>query len=248
MKRALLLCALLWASQSPAQSVLQHFIAVSKGAGTVSDMDIGTTSEGSVIIAMPLELTPGITVLSVTDNAPTGSNIYKKVSGSTASCANQAMEIWYCEKCSAGVTELKFHLSDHVRASLNSLVEVSGLQLPAALDGEGTHLNDGTRTSKGEEVGPVIKTTASDFIIARYNSDFPIPKAVAPDPWQYRTSYVYITNGPAGTYQPTLSGGEGKSGKYCMSAAAFKAAPGAPSAPASTPAPPTAPAPTQPNQ
>ena len=98
--------------------------------------------------------------------------------------------------------------------------------MPAALDGEGTHLDDGTRTDKGEEVGPVIKTTPSDFIIARYNSDFPIPKVVA-DPWQYRTSYVYIHNAPAGTYQPMLSGGEGKSGKFCMSAAAFKAAPGA---------------------
>jgi len=244
MNRALLLFAFLWASQSPAQTVLQHFIAVSKGAGTVSDMDIGTTSEGSVIIAMPMELTPGIKVLSVTDNAPAGSNIYKRVSGSTGSCANQVMEIWYCEKCSPGVTELKFHLSDHVRASLNALVEVSGLQLPAVLDGDGTHLDDATRTSQGEEVGPVIKTTASDFIIARYNSDFPIPKAVTPDPWQYRTSYVYILNAPAGTYQPTLSGGEGKSGKYCMSAAAFKAAP---KAPAGAPAAPSAPAPTQPN-
>lgn len=243
MKRALLLCALLWASQSPAQTVLQHFIAVSKGGIEVSDMDIGTTSEGSVIIAMPLQLTPGVKVLSVTDNAPTGSNTYKRIAAATASCGNQAMEMWYCEKCSPGVTELKFHLSGIPRASLNALVEVSGLQLPAALDGEGTHLDDGTRTNKGEEAGPVIKTNAPDFIIARYNSDFPIPKVVA-DPWQYRTSYVYIPNAPAGTYQPMLSGGEGKGGKFCMSAAAFKAAP---PAPAGTPAPPSAPAPTQPN-
>jgi len=237
MNRALLLCALLWASLSSAQTVLQHFIAVSKGAGTVSDMDIGTTSEGSVIIAMPMQLTPGVTVLSVTDNAPAGSNTYKRVAAATASCANQSMEIWYCEKCSPGVNELKFHLSGNVRASLNALVEVSGLELPAVLDGEGTHLDDGTRTSKGEEVGPVIKTTASDFIIARYNSDFPIPKSVAPNPWQYRTSYVYIGNGAAGTYQPTLSGGEGTKGKYCMSVAAFKAAPAVPSASAGSAAP-----------
>ena len=249
MKRALLLFAVLWASLSPAQTVLQHFIAVSKGGIDVSDMDIGTTSEGSVIIAMPLQLSPGVKVLSVTDNAPTGSNIYKQIPASTASCDKLDMEIWYCEKCAAGVTELKFHLSGPPRASLNALVEVSGLALPAVLDGQGTHLEDGTRTSKGEEVGPVIKTTMADFIIARYHSDFPIPKAVTPDPWQYRTSYVYIPNAPAGSYQPTLSGGEGKSGKYCMSAAAFKVAPPAPSAPATSApqAPPSNPAPTPQN-
>ncbi len=40
-----------------AQTVLQQFVAVSSGAGTVSDMDLPQpTAKGSVLIAMPVQL------------------------------------------------------------------------------------------------------------------------------------------------------------------------------------------------
>ncbi|MGB3579353.1 MAG: hypothetical protein WBA08_24650, partial [Candidatus Sulfotelmatobacter sp.] len=61
-----------------AQTVVQQFVAVSAGAGTVSDMDLPKPSgKGSVLIAMPVLLSPGVKVLSVSDNAPDGGNTYK---------------------------------------------------------------------------------------------------------------------------------------------------------------------------
>src|SRR5580658_9348752 len=110
MKNTLIVLTMLCAARVSAQTVVQQFVAVSRGAGTVSDMDLQPTVEGSTLIAMPFELTPGIKVLSVTDNAPDGGNTYKEVSGSAASCQGQSLSLWYCEKCNSGVTELKFHL------------------------------------------------------------------------------------------------------------------------------------------
>jgi hypothetical protein len=233
MKRYLLAFLFLWGGlELSAQTVLQQFVAVSSGAGTVSDMDLPEpTAKGSVLIAMPVQLSPGVKVISVTDNAPDGGNTYKQVAGATSSCAKQALEIWYCENCNPGVTELKFHLSDHVRASLNGFLEVSGLALASVVDGDGVHLNDGAATSGGKEVGPSLKTTANDFIIARYfSAPPPLPTGVTPEAWKYTTSYVYVLNGASGTYQPTLTGGKAAS-KYCMGMAAFKAAAPAPVSP-----------------
>jgi hypothetical protein len=232
MKNTLIVLTILCAAQVSAQTVVQQFVAISRGAGTVSDMDLEPTAEGSTLIAMPFEFTPGIKVLSVTDNAPSGANTYKEVPGSVASCAGAFLGIWYCEKCNAGVTELKFHLSGHVVASLNAFLEVSGLQSSSMLDGEGVHVTDGTRTSAGLEVGPKIKTSANDFIVARFSSAMPLPTAVSA-PWYFKPSYVYQLNASPGTYEPTLSG-KGTGGNYCMGVAAFKAAA------ASTPAPPAA--------
>jgi len=206
-------------------------MAISAGSGTVSDMDLEPTAEGSTIIAMPYQLTPGVKVLSVTDNAPAGGNTYKLVPGASSFCGGKQMDIWYCEKCNPGVTELKFHLSARPQGSLNGFLEVQGLEMSSVLDGEGVHLNDGTPAA-GQQVGPKITTNASDFIVARYFTDPPMPAGVIPDTWKFDASYLY-TKGPAGNYQPALTGG-GSSGKFCMSIAAFKVA-------ASTPASPPAP-------
>ncbi len=233
MKKNLLLFLLLWAGVDlSAQTVLQQFTAVSSGAGTVSDMDLPQpTAKGSVLIAMPVQLSPDVKLISVTDNAPDGGNTYKQVVGAASSCGKQSLEIWYCENCNPGVTELKFHLSGHVRASLNSFLEVSGLALSSVVDGKGVHLADGTATSAGLEVGPSIKTTASDFIIARYfSSPPPMPTGATPVAWKYNPSFIYVTNGAVGTYQPTLTGGRAAS-EYCMGMAAFKAAAPDPASP-----------------
>jgi hypothetical protein len=232
MKNTLIVLAILCAARVSAQTVVQQFVAISKGAGTVSDMDLQPTVEGSTLIAMPLELTPGIKVLSVTDNAPDGGNIYKEVSGSAASCQGQSFSIWYCEKCNSGVTELKFHLSGHTVASLNAFLEVSDLRSSSVLDGEGVHVTDGTRTSAGLEVGPKIKTSANDFIVARFSSAMPLPSEVSA-PWSFKPSYVYLLNAAPGTYQATLSG-KGTGGNYCMGIAGFKAAAPAPPSPAAS--------------
>ena len=223
-KRLLILLLLCGGVELSAQTIVQQFAAVSAGAGTVSDMDLTTpTGEGSVLIAMPVLLSPGIKVLSVTDNAPAGGNTYKQVSAASSSCVNQSLDIWYCEKCNPGVTELKFHLSAHVRASINGFLEVSNLALSSVADGSGAHISGGTATSGGLEVGPSITTTAKDFIIARYYSSTPGPTGVTPASWTFKTSYVYMLNAPAGTYQPTLTGGRA-GGSFCMGMAAFKTA------------------------
>ena len=112
MKKTLIALALLCAAQVSAQTVVQQFVAISRGAGTVSDMDLEPTAEGSTLIAMPFEVTPGIKVLSVTDNAPAGSNTYKEVPGSVASCSGALLDIWYCEKCNSKLYEEFFHLTD----------------------------------------------------------------------------------------------------------------------------------------
>lgn len=209
-------------AEARAQTILQQFSAVSSGAGTVSDMDLPEpTGKGSVLITMPLLLTPGVKVVSVTDNAPDGGNTYKQIPGTSSSCSDQALDIWYCENCNPGVTELKIHLSDHVRASINAFLEVSGLALSSVVDGSGAHLSDGTATSGGFEVGPDITTTAKDFIIARYFSTAPLPSGVTPVAWTHKPSYVYVLTGPSGKYQPTLTGAV-PAGKFCMSMAAFK--------------------------
>lgn len=235
MKKRLLVLLLLWGGvELSAQTVLQQFVAVSSGAGTVSDMDLPQpTAPGSVLIAMPVQLSPDVKVISVTDNAPAGGNTYKQVVGATASCDKKSLEIWYCENCNPEVTELKFHLSGHVRASLNGFLEVSGLALSSVLDGTGAHVNDGTASSAGAEVGPSMKTTTNDFVITRYLSDAPLPTAVTPADWKYSTSYLYVLNGPAGPYQPTLTGGKAGS-EYCMGMAAFKAVAPTPAAPPAT--------------
>jgi hypothetical protein len=227
MKKNLLLLLLLWGGgiQLSAQTVLQQFVAVSAGAGEVSDMDLPKpTVKGSVLIAMPELLTPDIKVLSVTDNAPAGGNTYKQISGTVASCPKGPVDIWYCENCNPGVTELKFHLSGHVTASINAFLEVSHLALSSVVDGSGTQLSKGTVSSDGLEVGPSLTTTAKDFIIARYSLISPKPAGVTPATWTYKSSYAYVLSGAAGTYQPTLTGSPAAA-DYCMSMAAFKAKP-----------------------
>jgi hypothetical protein len=223
MKTRLLLLLLLWGGfELSAQTIVQQFAAVSAGAGTVSDMDLPNPSlQGSVLITMPMLLTPGIKVVSVTDNSPDGGNTYKQIPGTISSCAKQSLDIWYCENCKGGVTELKFHLSGHVRASLNSFLEVSNMASSSVLDGSGAHVSDGTATSAGLEVGPSITTTAKDFVIARYFSATPLPTGVTPAAWKYTTSYVYALDALPGSYQPTLTGAK-PAGSFCMGMAAFK--------------------------
>jgi hypothetical protein len=206
-----------------AQTIVQQFAAVSAGAGQVSDMDLNqATGQGSVLIAMPELLSPGVKVLSVTDNAAEGGNNYKQVKAARSSCANRPVEIWYCENCKAGVTELKFHLSGHVRGSINAFLEVSDVASSSVLDGEGSHVSGGIATSEGEEVGPRIVTSSTDLIIARHSSSTH-PTGVKPADWTYKPTYVYALNLPPGSYQPTLTGGSGGGG-FCVSMAAFKTA------------------------
>ncbi|HKM86499.1 MAG TPA: hypothetical protein VJW96_09850 [Terriglobales bacterium] len=224
MKKKLLIWLLLWGGvELSAQTIVQQLFKISSMPSPVSDMDLpAPTGAGSVLIAMPGPVSPGVKVLSVTDNAPAGGNTYKQVPGAASSCGeNVSLDIWYCEKCNSGVTELKFHLSGNAKASINAFLEISQMQLSAVLDGSGAHVNDGTRTSGALEVGPSITTTATDFIIARYYSTNPIPTGVTPAAWTYKTTYVYALNGPSGTYQPTLTGGSA-AGSFCMSMAAFK--------------------------
>jgi hypothetical protein len=231
MKRILVVLILLSAAiESSGQTIVQQFAAVSAGAGTVSDMDLpNPTAEGSVLIGMPLQLSPDVKLVSITDNAPDGGNTYKPVPVAASSCAKRALEIWYCENCKGGVTELKFHLSGHTRASINGFMEVSGLALSSVLDGNGVSLSDGVVAADGSAAGPSIKTTAKDFVIARFFADPPLPTAVKPPLWTYKSSYVYGLNLAPGAYQPTLTGGKAAGG-FCMSVAAFKLATPVPAA------------------
>ncbi|MGA2456669.1 MAG: hypothetical protein ABSF85_03810 [Terriglobales bacterium] len=224
MKKGLLILLLLWGGvASSAQTIVQQFVAISSGDET-SDMDLkAPTGKGSILIAMPALLAPGVKVLKVTDNAPDGGNTYKQIPGATSSCAKKSVDIWYCENCNGGVTELKYHLSGRAKANINAFLEISNVALSSVVDGHGAHVSDGSATSKGLEVGPSITTTAKDFIIARYVSSAPRPSGVTPAAWTYKTSYVYVLNAPPGTYQPTLTGGKA-GGSFCMSVAAFKTA------------------------
>jgi hypothetical protein len=231
MKKTLFLLLFLWTGvHSSAQTIVQQFAAVSSGAGTVSDMDLAPTAKGSVLIAMPLLLFPGVKVLSVTDDAPAGGNTYKQVPGTTSSCAGKSLDIWYCEHCNPDVTELKFHLSGHVTASINAFLEVSGLASPTIVDGSGVHVSDGVATKEGSIVGPRITTTAKDFVVARYFADPPLPSGVTPGEWTFTKSFIYVLEASSRTYQPTLTGGRA-AGNFCMSMAAFKIAEAAPAAP-----------------
>jgi hypothetical protein len=232
----LTLFVLLGAVQLPAQTIVQEFFAIGSMPAPTADMDLPKpTAQGNVLIAMPGPTSNGVKVLSVTDNAPAGGNTYKQVPGAAGSCGKvQLVDIWYCENCNGGVTELKFHLSGGARASINAFLELSDMAHSSILDGTGAHVDDGTRTSAGLEVGPTLKTTATDFVVARYNSTRPIPTGVTPASWIYKTTHVYRLNAPAGNYQPTLTGG-GTSGDFCMGMAAFKTAAHAASAAAPAP-------------
>jgi len=222
-KQFLLLLLLCGGVELSAQTVVQQFAAISAGEATTSDMDLEPTAKGSTLIGMPLELTSGVKVLSVTDNAPAGGNTYKLASGARSSCPEGLLDIWYCENCNPGVSELQFHLSSHTKASLNSFLEVSNLTSTSVLDGDGEQLSSGIANSGGQEVGPKITTTATDFIVARFFSTAPYPTGVTPAPWVFKPSYAYILKAPPGTYQPILTGG--KAGDtFCMSVAAFKIA------------------------
>ena len=230
MKKTLGAWMLLWAATAglSAQTITQQFAAISAGAAQVSDMDLpNPTAEGSVLIAMPMQLSPDVKIVSITDNAPDGGNTYKPVPAAGSFCAKRALEIWYCEKCKGGVTELKFHLSGHVRASINGFMEVTGLAVPAALDGDGVSVSDGVASSAGALVGASLKTRAKDFVIARYFADPPLPTGAAPAMWAYKPSYVYGVNLAPGAYQPMLTGGKAGGG-FCMSMAAFKLADSSP--------------------
>jgi hypothetical protein len=225
-KVCLMILLFVGAAAMSAQTVVQQFAAVSAGAGTVSDMDlIQPTAQGSVLLAMPEQLTPEIKVESVTDNAPDGGNKYQRVAAAASSCEKRSIEIWYCENCKGGVTELKFHLSGHVRASINGFMEVSGVALSSALDGPGVQVSDAAASKDGQQVGPKIVTRATDFIIGRFSSTSR-PTGVSLPQWTFKSTYVYGTNLPAGTYQPTLTGGKA-GGSYCMSMAALKVSAGA---------------------
>lgn len=220
---------LVWGGiQLSAQTIVQQFTALSAGAGEIqtSDMDlVQPTAKGSTLIAMPEQLSPDVKVVSVTDNAPDGGNTYKQVKNASSSCSKRSVDIWYCENCNPGVTELKFHLSGNVRGSVNTFLEVSDLALANVLDSEGVQITDAPVASDGREVGPKIVTTATDFVIARHSAT-PFPSRVSgvtSPQWIYKPTYVYGLSLPPGTYQPILTGGKG--GSFCMSVAAFKAAP-----------------------
>ena len=233
MKVRILILLFFWgAVDLSAQTIVQQFASISQthgdyssGPGSVSDMDLEASGKGNLLIAMPgLVLSPGVKVLSVTDNAPDAGNTYRQVPDAISSCGdNGPLDIWYCENCKPGVTELKFHFSGRARASINTFLEVSNMASSSVLDGNGAHVSDGTATSAGLEVGPSITTTATDLIIARYLSGDPNPTGVTPAAWTHKPSYAYVLNGPPGTYQPTLTGGKAAS-SFCMSVAAFKTA------------------------
>src|SRR5450755_1806356 len=124
MQRVFLIMLLLWGGlELSAQTLVQEFAAISKGSGMKSDLDVQPTAKGSTLIGMPFEMSPNVKVVSVTDNAPDGGNTYKKASGASSSCPEGPLDIWYCENCNPGVTELQFHLSGHVKASINSFLE-----------------------------------------------------------------------------------------------------------------------------
>ena len=221
MKKILLLLFLAGTAHLFAQTIVQQFAAVSAGAGQVSDMDlVQPTEKSSVLIAMPQLLSPDVKVLNVTDNAPDGGNSYKQVKAASASCLSKPVEIWYCENCNPGVTELKFHLSGHVRGSINTFLEISGMALSSVLDGNGVHVTDASAAKDGLEAGPRITTTATDFIIARFSSSV-LPTGVTPATWMYKPTYVYALNQPPGTRQFTLTGATSGS-TFCVSMAAFK--------------------------
>ena len=220
----LMLLVLSTALDVSAQTVVQKFVALSSGAGSVSDLDLAQpTGEGSLLIAMPLLLTPDVKVESVTDNAPGGGNTYRQVPGSSSSCQKQSLDIWYCENCKPGAIELKFHHSGRVRASMNAFIEVSGMALSSVLDGMGAHVSDAAGTSDGLLHGPKISTTAKDFIVARYFAMPSLPEGVTPSSWTQTPAFVYGVDLPAGAYQPTLTGAP-PSTNFCMSMAAFKLA------------------------
>jgi hypothetical protein len=226
-EKLLILLVFVGGIELSAQTIVQQFAALSSGSGEVSDMDLNTpTGKGHVLIAMPELLSPGVKVVSVTDNAPGGGNTYKQVPDASSSCPNRLIDIWYCENCKPGVTELKFHLSGAVKGNINGFIELSNMPSSSVLDGSGVHLNDGTVTSAGLEVGPEITTTATDFIVARYPISVPGPNphGVTPATWKFTTSYVYELNAPSGTHQPTLTGAKAAA-KFCVSSAAFKTAP-----------------------
>jgi hypothetical protein len=183
------------------------------------------TSKGNVLVAMSMMISPGVRVVSVTDDAPGGSNLYKKIEGASSSCANKFNDIWYCENCKAGATVVTFEQSEG-SASIISFLELSNMESTSVLDGSGAHVSDGA-TSAGLEVGPSIKTSATDFIVANY---FPPPSAVTPAAWTFSPSFSYVKDAPAGTYQPTLTAKA--AGSFCIGMAAFRtAAPAAGSAP-----------------
>lgn len=226
MKNLLVGILLLWVGiPLSAQTILQQFTALSAGAGPTSDMDLPQpTAKGSTLIAMPEQLSPDVTVVGVTDNAPDGGNTYKQIKNASSSCSKRSVDIWYCENCNPGVTELKFHLSGNVKGSVNTFLEVADLALSTVLDGEGTHVTDGPVASDGREVGPKMVTTTTDFVIGRHSST-PFPSmitSITPSGWVYKPTYVYGLNLPPGTYQPILIDAKGKS--FCLSMAAFKVA------------------------
>jgi hypothetical protein len=221
MTKMLIFLFLLGSFSLQAQTIVQEHFAVG-GVSHISDMDVpNPTSPGSTLIAMPGPMSPDVTVTSITDNAPAGGNIYKQVPGAASSCGRESLDIWYCEKCNPGVTELKYHFSGHVM-SVNAFLEVADLALTSPIDGNGVHVTNGTGSSTGVETGPAIKTTATDFIVGRYFSA-EAPTGVTPSPWTMRTTYVFATNAPTGAHQPTLTGAPASN--FCMSLAAFKTVP-----------------------
>jgi hypothetical protein len=222
-KKLLVFLLLMGGVELSAQTIVQQFVSLTRAEALQPHIDILPTHAGSLIIVMPGPLNSGITVVSVEDNATTGSSTYKQVPGAASSSTgrNSALDIWYCENCNAGATEIKINLSAPAKGSMNAFLEVSNMALSSALDGGGVNLSNGTGSSAGLEVGPSITSTAKDFVIARYVSTFTSPTGVTPAAWTYKSTYVYMLNGPAGTYQPTLTGAS-PGASFCMSMAAFK--------------------------
>jgi hypothetical protein len=221
-KKLMTLSLLLGASYSSSygQTLRQEFVSIGAPADVI-DMDLPKPSaQGSVLIAMPGPLTPGIKVTSVTDNK---GDTFKEVRGATSTAEGKSLQIFYCENCHPDVVELKFHMSAFAKlGSINTFLEVSGLALSSVLDGSGVQVSDGKATSDGLELGPSVTTTAKDFVIARYASASPLPKGVTPEAWTYKTTHIYLQKAPTGTYQPKLTGAAAGS-NFAMSMAAFKA-------------------------
>lgn len=217
-KTILILSLLLWGGVAlSAQTIVQQLTSLSQGAHD-SLMELKEpTSKGSLLIALSTIVSPGVRVLTVTDDAQGGSNVYKKIAGASSSCANKFIDIWYCENCKPGATVVTFHQTE-ASASVISFLEVSNMASSSVLDGSGAQVSDGTATSAGLELGPSFKTTATDFIVSAY---FPPPSGLTSAAWKFSPSFAYAQNEPPGTYQPTLTGAK-PNGNFCIGVAAFK--------------------------
>jgi hypothetical protein len=207
-------------------NLIQH-ASSSPAAGLSGTITISASGTRNLIIVLPSLFDNTITVTSITDNAPGGSNLYIQVPGARAtdSTGGSSSEIWYCANSKPKATTITVNFSSSVGSGL-FMFEVSNMNSSLPFQEKGI-INNGASSST--PIGAAVTTSNPLDFIANVTA---VPNTLTNIHSGNNFIFVdqkggnadsYIITSQKGTYTPQYD--QDVSGTFCSSTASFREAP-----------------------